>query len=179
MINANIGVADGLANWAEGKLPHVQLGDQSRVLRVWLLFSNSVNVDARGKVAGYANVRGIGREMIPINHRFATVPLNRNRSIHAIRNHFPLKSACSSTIHKPQGGIFDEIVYKYSNSHSQHLVYAALSRVTAQECHIVPTDGHGRRNNETMLPLRNQFTRLSSIHLTTIDQIMINKTNGV
>ncbi|GFY69789.1 uncharacterized protein TNIN_364331 [Trichonephila inaurata madagascariensis] len=80
--------------------------------------------------------------MVPINCRSAIVPLNRNRSIHAKRNNFPLKPACSVTIHKSQGGTFDEIAYKYSKAHSQPLVYVALSRVTAQEgLHIVTTDG--------------------------------------
>ncbi|GFY68648.1 hypothetical protein TNIN_118681 [Trichonephila inaurata madagascariensis] len=37
---------------------------------------------------------------------------------------------------------------------------------------------YGRRSNKAMLPLRNEFTRLSAVHLTTIDQIMINKMNG-
>ncbi|GFY66121.1 uncharacterized protein TNIN_260891 [Trichonephila inaurata madagascariensis] len=89
-------------------------------------------------------------------------------------------NACSLTIHKSRGGIFDEVVYKYSKTHSQPLVYLALSRDTAQEgLHIVPTDGrqhfyYGRRNNETMLPLQNEFTELSTGHLTTINQIMIN-----
>ncbi|GFY78468.1 hypothetical protein TNIN_31691 [Trichonephila inaurata madagascariensis] len=60
----------------------------------------------------------------------------------------------------------------------------ALSRVTAQEgLHIVHTDKrqrfyYGTRNNEAILPLRNEFTRLSTVHLTTIDQTMINKMNG-
>ncbi|GFY34098.1 uncharacterized protein TNCV_4983011 [Trichonephila clavipes] len=44
---------------------------------------NGVGVKARGKVAGYANAKGIGRKKAPINRRSATVPLNRNRSIHA------------------------------------------------------------------------------------------------
>ncbi|GFW35660.1 ATP-dependent DNA helicase [Trichonephila clavipes] len=125
-----------------------------------------------------------GRDMAPINHRSATVPLDRNRSIHAKRNHFPMKPSWSLTIHKSQGDAFDDIVYKYSKPYSQHLPYVALSRVTAQERHhIVPTDGrqrfyHGRRNNEEILPLRNEFTRLSTVHLSTIYQIMINKMSG-
>ncbi|GFY55932.1 uncharacterized protein TNIN_148061 [Trichonephila inaurata madagascariensis] len=94
MITANIDVADGLANGTLGKL----VGKSN-----WLL-----------KVAGYANAKGIGREMVPINRRSATVPLNQSRSIHAKRNNFPLKPACSLTIHKSQGRTFDEIVYKYS-----------------------------------------------------------------
>ncbi|GFX84640.1 ATP-dependent DNA helicase [Trichonephila clavipes] len=137
-----------------GKLSHVELYYQNRVLRVWFLFPNGAGVKARGKVAGYANAKGIGREMVPINRRSATVPLNRNRSINAKRNHFPLKPACSLTILKSQLGAFDEIVYKYSLAHAQPLVYVALCRVMAQEgLHIVPTDGrqhfyYRRRNNE-------------------------------
>ncbi|GFY73994.1 uncharacterized protein TNIN_282321 [Trichonephila inaurata madagascariensis] len=114
MITANIDAADGLGNRAVGKFSHFKLNDQNRVLQVWLLFPNGVGVKARGKVAGYANEKGIGREMFPINHRSATVLRNRNRSIHAKMNNFPLKPACSLTTHKPQGGTFDEIVYKYS-----------------------------------------------------------------
>ncbi|GFY68749.1 hypothetical protein TNIN_298181 [Trichonephila inaurata madagascariensis] len=97
MITPNINVADGLANEAAGKLSRVELGDQNRVLLVWLLFPNGVkvkprDVKARGKVDVYANAKGISREMVPINCRFTTVPLNRNTSIHAKRNNFPLKS---------------------------------------------------------------------------------------
>ncbi|GFS75815.1 ATP-dependent DNA helicase [Trichonephila clavipes] len=98
---------NGFANGAV--LSCVELGDQNRVLRDWLPFPNGIGVKARGKVAGYANTKRIGREMVPINHRSATVPLNRNRSIHVEINDFPLKPACSLTIHKSQGGTFDEI----------------------------------------------------------------------
>ncbi|GFW73965.1 hypothetical protein TNCV_49541 [Trichonephila clavipes] len=83
-----------------------------------------------------------GREMVRINSRSAAVSLNRNRSIHAKRNNFPLKLSCSLSIHKSQGGTIKEIVYKYCKAQSQPLVYEALSRVTAQEgLHTVPTDG--------------------------------------
>ncbi|GFT53125.1 ATP-dependent DNA helicase [Trichonephila clavipes] len=98
-----------------------------------------------------------GWEMVPMNRRSSTVSLNQNRSIHAKRNHFPLKPACSLTIHKLRGGTFGEIVYKCSKAHSQPLVYVALSRLMAQEkLHFVPTDGrqrfyHGRRSTEAML----------------------------
>ncbi|GFY16342.1 hypothetical protein TNCV_2349871 [Trichonephila clavipes] len=78
MITANIEAADGLANGAVGKLLQVELGDQNRVLRIWHLFPNGFDVKARGKVAGHANAKGIGREMVPISQRSATVPLKRD-----------------------------------------------------------------------------------------------------
>ncbi|GFW69771.1 hypothetical protein TNCV_1884151 [Trichonephila clavipes] len=100
IVTPNINVADGLANAAVSKLSRVELGNQNRVLLVWLPFPNGVkvkarDVKARGKVDGYANAKGISREMAPINRRFTTVPLNRNTLIHAKRNNFPLKPAAS------------------------------------------------------------------------------------
>ncbi|GFS57535.1 uncharacterized protein TNCV_1401971 [Trichonephila clavipes] len=112
MITATIDVVDGLADGVVGKLSHVELSNQNRVLQ----------------------------EMVPINRKSATAPLNRNRSIHAKRNNFSLKPASSLTVQKSKGGTLDEIVYKYSKAHSQPLVYVALSRVTAQELHIATTD---------------------------------------
>lgn len=182
MITTNIDVADGLANGAVGKLIHVELGVDDRILRVWLHFPNGVGVKARAKTAGYANSKGIDNTAVPINRRTATIPLNRNKSIHVKRNHFPLKPACSLTIHKSQGGTFDEIVYKYSKAHSQSLVYVALSRVTSQQgLYIVSSEDqrfhHGRRENQAMLLLRNEFTRLSTVHLNTIDRVILEKIN--
>ncbi|GFX06513.1 hypothetical protein TNCV_3017471 [Trichonephila clavipes] len=92
----------------EEPVSHVKLDDQDRVLGVWFLFLNGVGVKARGKVTGYANPKGIGREMLPLTRSSATV-LNRNRLIHAKRNHFPLKPACFFTICKTQEESFDEI----------------------------------------------------------------------
>ncbi|GFY20433.1 hypothetical protein TNCV_210651 [Trichonephila clavipes] len=40
----------------------------------------------------------IGKHSVPINRRSVTIPLNRNRLIHAKRNHFPLKPECSLRI---------------------------------------------------------------------------------
>ncbi|GFU64102.1 hypothetical protein TNCV_4392761 [Trichonephila clavipes] len=96
------------------RLSHVELDDQNGVLRVWLLFPYDVGVKARGKVASYANAKGIGRGMVPINRRSATGHLNRNLSFLPKRNHFPLKPACSSSIHESQRGTFGGNVYKYS-----------------------------------------------------------------
>ncbi|GFY56719.1 uncharacterized protein TNIN_319161 [Trichonephila inaurata madagascariensis] len=111
MITVNIDIIDGLANEAVSKLSHIELDDQNRVLRDDLLFPNGVGVKTRGKVAGYANAEEIGRVMVKFNRRSATVPLNRNKLIHAKRNHFPLKPECSLRIQKSLGGRFDESAY--------------------------------------------------------------------
>ena len=46
-----------------------------------------------------------------IIRRNATKKLNRNKTSHAKRNHFPLQLASALTVHKSQVGSYDEIVY--------------------------------------------------------------------
>lgn len=60
-------------------------------------------------------------------------------------NHFPLVSGCAMTIHKSQGGTFDEVVYEYQRTHSLSILYVALSRVTSIDgLYIVPKDNDNR-----------------------------------
>ncbi|GFQ93259.1 ATP-dependent DNA helicase [Trichonephila clavata] len=69
----------------------------------------------------------------------------------ANRNHFPLVSGCAMTIHKSQSGTFNDVVYEYQRTHSQPLLYVALSRVTSIEgLYMVSKDNdkkcyHGRK----------------------------------
>lgn len=50
--------------------------------------------------------------------RTTNIHRNNNKTIVGKRNHFPMTPACAMTIHKSQGGIYDEIVYEYSKTHS-------------------------------------------------------------
>lgn len=44
---------------------------------------------------------------------------------------FPMVPACTITIHKPQDGTFNKIIYKYLTQQLQQLIYVALSSVTS------------------------------------------------
>ena len=46
---------------------------------------------------------------VPIGRRNSTIYLNKQKTIFAKRNQFPLAPACSLTIHKSQGGTFNEV----------------------------------------------------------------------
>ena len=71
---------------------------------------------------------------MPIVRRTSKISLNNNnKTIVGKRNHFPLISGCAMTIHKSQGGTYDEVVYQYGKSHSITLLYVALTRVTSVE----------------------------------------------
>ncbi|GFT41948.1 uncharacterized protein TNCV_1667891 [Trichonephila clavipes] len=65
----------------------------------------------------------------PIVTRAANIPLGGN--IKCRRNQFPVVFASAITIHKSQGGTFDEVVFNYDKSQQIQLVYVALSRVTS------------------------------------------------
>ena len=73
------------------------------------------------------------------------------------------------TIHKAQGGTFDGVVYTYSRSNTQQLVYVALSRVTSQEGLFIIADNgknifyHGRNRDDSVNDLRIELNRLSTL----------------
>lgn len=90
-------------------------------------------------------VYNILRNPVPIPRRPCTVSLNNNKTINAKRNHFPVVSACVITIHKSQGTTFDEVVYEYKKTHSQQLVYNALSRITRIERLRIVTKNNNRK----------------------------------
>lgn len=81
---------------------------------------------------------------------------------------------CATTIHKSQGASFDEVVYEYEKTHSQQLVYVALSRATRVEGLYIVTDNpdpkffHGRRESTSVTDLQNEFKRLSLKRLQTV-----------
>lgn len=101
-------------------------------------------------------------------------------TINAKRNQFPVVSACAITIHKSQGATFDEVVYEYEKTHTQQLVYVALSRVTRIEGLYIVTERdaatfyHGRRESTSLIDLQNEFKRLSLNRLQTITDVLMN-----
>lgn len=176
MLTTNIDVSDGLANGAMGKLVHIELSEANEVTRVWMEFPNSPKAGekTKRKLSAYVHANNISRAAVPIGRRTSTTYMNNNKTIAVKRNHFPIISCCAVTIHKSQGGTFDEVVYEYSKSHPQSLLYVALSRVTSiNGLYIVsPTDDHcfyhGRSRCTTMGVLQAEFRRLAENQLVTI-----------
>lgn len=191
IITTNIDVVDGLANGAVGKLVHIEQNEQNEITRIWLEFANSPKTGEklRKKAAAFMVLNNVPRNAVPISRRTATIPLNNNKTIVAKRSHFPLISACAMTIHKSQGGTFDEIVYEYDKSHCRQLLYVALTRVTSlQGLYIVTKNNndftfyHGRKSDGSMKSLQDEFRRLSLNSLATIDQLMsefLSKSGGL
>lgn len=178
-ITTNIDVSDGLANGTVGKLCKVDQNENGDITMIWMLFPKKVGRKLRNKWKGYMREHGINPNAVPIFSRTSTIPLNNNKTINAKRKHFPLICACAMTIHKSQGGTFDEIVYEYDKSHSLDLVYVALSRVTRIEgLYIVTKDNsnifyHGRRNSTSVKSLQEELKRLSLNPLETITKTLI------
>lgn len=61
------------------------------------------------------------------------------------RRQFPLAQPSAITVHKSQGGTYSSVVYEYSKTHPQKLVYVALSRCTNNQNHyLTNSDGDHR-----------------------------------
>ncbi|XP_049305794.1 uncharacterized protein LOC105227464 isoform X10 [Bactrocera dorsalis] len=185
IITTNIDVSDGLANGAVGKLVHIEQNEQNEVTRVWLTFENSQKVGKklRQKASAYVAVHNIDKHAVPIERRTSTIAMNNNKTINAKRNHFPLVSGWAMTIHKSQGGTFDEVVYEYERTHSLSLLNVALSRVTSiNGLYIVPKNNdnrfyHGRKNDTSIISLQDEFRRLSLNTLSTIGRTILDFMN--
>ncbi|GFX69602.1 hypothetical protein TNCV_1769711 [Trichonephila clavipes] len=155
MSTMNLDVEDGLVNGAMGTLKYIEyLTEDEKVtiygttevdvepqpststrirkrVRLWLEFPNPsmgqlCRVKAKPHVMCKRDVLDL--KWTPIVTRSANIPLGGN--IKCRRNQFPVMSASAITIHKSQGGTFDEVVFNYDKSQQIQLVYVALSRVT-------------------------------------------------
>ena len=182
IITTNIDVPDGLANGTVGHLSGIEYEESTnRIFRMWIKFPNKIGTKARRNFQQtLSRLPGIDKRATPIARRNATIYINRNSSLSAKRNHFPLQSANALTVHKAQGGTYDQIVYHYNRFHEQKLVYVALSRATSLEgIIIVPSRGarpifyHKKENlNDKNRDVKQELERLSSNPLLTIDRFL-------
>ena len=87
------------------------------------------------------------------------------------------------TIHKSQGGTFDEIVYPCEKIHTRDMVYVALSRVTRSEGLFITTPAddetkfkfyHNWQQSSSALSLIQEFQRLSLNTLETRASVITN-----
>ncbi|GFY12082.1 uncharacterized protein TNCV_4975821 [Trichonephila clavipes] len=109
----------------------------------------------------------------PIVTRAANISLGGN--IKCRRNQFPVVSASAITIHKSQGGTFDEVVFNYDKSQQIQLVYVALSRVTSIDGLYLTNDKddfkfyHGRGSTApTVKDIRDEYDRMANHRLPTL-----------
>ncbi|GFT55535.1 uncharacterized protein TNCV_3320501 [Trichonephila clavipes] len=79
------------------------------------------------------------------------------------------------TIHKSQGGTFDEVVFNYDKSQQIQLVYVALSRVTSIDGLYLTNDKdgfkfyHGRGSMApTVKDIRDEYDRMANHRLSTL-----------
>ncbi|GFW55262.1 uncharacterized protein TNCV_116481 [Trichonephila clavipes] len=102
----------------------------------------------------------------PIVTRAANIPLGGN--IKCRRNQFPVVSASAITIHKSQGGTFDEVVFNYDKSQQIQLVYAALMRYLSNDKDDFKFY-HGRGSTApTVKDIRDEYDGMANHRLPTL-----------
>ncbi|EDS38200.1 conserved hypothetical protein [Culex quinquefasciatus] len=188
MITTNIDGDDNLVNGAIGELKYVEMRENDAgeevIYRLWLQFdTEKIGTIARSKAQAVVNARPhlLQQDWTPITKQHVNIALGG--TIKCKRIQFPIASACSMTIHKSQGGTFSKVVYQYSRSQEQRLVYVALSRVTSLEGLYLtyadnpsldpskekPVFHHAKANNSpAMRELRDEYKRLRNNRYRTI-----------
>ncbi|GFS83880.1 uncharacterized protein TNCV_2363191 [Trichonephila clavipes] len=145
-------------------------------VRLWLEFPNpSMGQLCREKAKPHVMCKRdvLDLKWTPIVTRAANIPLGGN--IKRRRNQFPVVSASAITIHKSQGGPFDEVVFNYDKSQQIQLVYVALSRVTSINGLYLTNDKdvlkfyHGRGSTApTVKDIRDEYDRMANHRLPTL-----------
>ncbi|XP_076545658.1 uncharacterized protein LOC143305523 [Osmia lignaria lignaria] len=176
MITSNIDVVDGLVNGAIGNLMYIEYdeNDPDRSIKhLWFDFGKGkVGQLQKAKWETYIRShKSLQDNWVAVRKRTIDITFS-SKALTCRRQQFPLLEAYALTIHKSQGATFDEIVYEYSKSHVQELVYVALSRVTSlQELYLTNKNKHytfyhtrGNVNNA----LSSEFRRLENHRLPTV-----------
>ncbi|GFT87254.1 ATP-dependent DNA helicase [Trichonephila clavipes] len=202
MITMNLDVEDGLVNGAIGTLKYIEyiIEDEQvtiygttevdvepqpststkirKRVRLWLEFPNPsmgqlCRVKAKPHVMCKCDVLDL--KWTPIVTRAANIPLGGGENIKCRRNQFPVVSASMITIHKSQGGTFDEVVFNYDKLQQIKLVYVALSRVTSIDGLNLTNDKddfkfyHGRGSTApTVKDIRDEYDRMANHRLPTL-----------
>ena len=172
-----------MVNGAFGKLVHLQFKDDNSIHRVWLEFQNSPKIGQcpRKKSAQLVIQEKLSNTTVPIELRTANIQLTRDKKVTNKRTHFPIIAACAMTIHKSQGGTFDEIVYQYEKIHTRDMVYVGLSRVTRIERLFITTPADDKtkfkfyqNRQQSSSSLIQEFQRLSLNTLETRASVITN-----
>nr|XP_050022670.1 uncharacterized protein LOC126516594 [Dermacentor andersoni] len=178
MITLNVDVSDGLVNGSVGTLKFIENDTHGKPLRIWLQFGELGSKLAIGTVAAAKShhLRKLNRNIqpnwIPIERRTVTCVIDKKTKVSVRRCQLPVVQASAITIHKSQGGTYDEVVYSYAKNHPQKLVYVALSRATdINGLYLTNVDNdftfyHGKANPDRKLA--DEFRRLQSHKLDTI-----------
>ena len=179
LVTTNIDVSDGLVNGAIGDLMHVEecVDDENAgILRLWMKYKNEkIGTIARTKAEPLIRSRPdiLQKDWTPIDKRSANI--NLGNSIKCKRIQFPVVPACGLTIHKSQGGTFDEVVFDYDKGQEQQMVYVGLSRVKSLQGLFMTNSTNDFKfhhakgcNTPRMQELRNEKKRLEKHTLRTI-----------
>ncbi|GFT54495.1 ATP-dependent DNA helicase PIF1 [Trichonephila clavipes] len=166
MITMNLDVEDGLVNGAIGTLKYIEYLTEDE--QVTIYGTTEVGVEPQPSTS-----TKIRKRWTPIVTRAANIPLGGN--IKCRRNQFPVVSASVITIHKSQGGTFDEVVFNYDKSQQIQLVYVALSRVTSIDGLYLTNNKddfkfyHGRGSTApTVKDIRDEYDRMANPRLPTL-----------
>ncbi|CAD6226275.1 GSCOCG00011863001-RA-CDS, partial [Cotesia congregata] len=126
MLTINIDVEDGLVNGAVGILKGYEMNHKEEIFRLWIDFSDDQIGKKRRKEIynknGHQNWTAIDKAMRNIKPTKKIVTI--------IREQFPIVPAEAITIHKSQGGTYNNVVIHLAKGMKKNELYVAFSRCT-------------------------------------------------
>lgn len=198
VITTNVNLEDGLVNGAIGILRYIEykhseagtMRDSNNICDIyclWLEFAENSNIGqlTRSKIRHKVlSTPWLEDTWTPIFKRKAT--FTASPPVKCTRINFPLSLACAMTVHKSQGGTFEQIVFDYSHTLQQQLVYVALSRVTSIDgLYITNQKGHFKfhhanpQRSASLSNLQSELQRLESYKFLTLDHQLLQRLEPV
>ncbi|GFU13927.1 uncharacterized protein TNCV_940961 [Trichonephila clavipes] len=170
MITMNLDVEDGLVNGAIGTLKYIEYLTEDEQETIY----GTTEVDGEPQPSTSTRIR----KRVRLWLEFPNPSMGQLCRVKA-KPHVMCKPDVSDlnaiTIHKSQGGTFDEVVFNYDKSQQIQIVYVALSRVTSIDGLYLTNDKddlkfyHGRGSTApTVKDIRDEYDRMANHRLPTL-----------
>ncbi|KAG2203381.1 hypothetical protein INT47_010079 [Mucor saturninus] len=141
MITSNLDTSDGLVNVTTGYLQQIDYGTlkgssggEKKPLRIWIKFDDETSglILRKKQTALRSRTRSVLDNWTMIEPVSLQITSNRKTNLRVNRKQFPIVPAEVLTIHKFQGGTYENVVVYDVGKHKMQrsLIYVACSRAT-------------------------------------------------
>ena len=131
----NINISDGLTNGASGQIMQLptcpnNTNTMEAAGYIWVHFDEEDIGKQTRKKHKRLYQRNTPKDWTPISTQQKHLQVSRRTDISATRTQFPIRNSAAKTIHRCQGQTLNAVVADFASTHSRHMHYVALSRVT-------------------------------------------------
>ncbi|CAH0563184.1 unnamed protein product [Brassicogethes aeneus] len=131
MISMNIDTNDGIVNGATGILKKIDYDNDQTPKQIWIEFMDGdVGVNCRKKARDQVAAAGHPDTWTPIKKAARVIQSRKGNAVNVERQQFPVFVAEGITIHKAQGGTYQQVAVHLKPGMMRSALYVACSRAT-------------------------------------------------